>query len=92
MSLMLSVGMLKVVAPKYLFKGWGGINIGESLPDWCCIKLFCLDLKIALIYFDSTSAEYFIRPYVLEASNIQAGNTKGGSITVPLTSCLTSLD
>jgi hypothetical protein len=24
--------------------------------------------------------------------NIQAGNTKGGSITVPLTSCLTGLE
>jgi hypothetical protein len=26
------------------------------------------------------------------ASYIQAGNTKGGSITVPLTSCLTGLE
>jgi hypothetical protein len=27
-----------------------------------------------------------------EALNTQAGNTKGGNITVPLTSCLTGLD
>jgi hypothetical protein len=26
------------------------------------------------------------------SSNVGAGNTKGGSITVPLTSCLTGLD
>jgi hypothetical protein len=29
---------------------------------------------------------------VITSTNQQAGNTKGGSITVPLTSCLTSLD
>jgi hypothetical protein len=33
-----------------------------------------------------------LRPYKNMAVSISEGNNKGGSITVPLTSCLTGLD
>ncbi len=36
--------------------------------------------------------EQLTRNWQFEGSNPEARNTKGGSITVPLTSCLTGLD
>ncbi len=35
---------------------------------------------------------YKIDPCLTDTSFAKSGNTKGGSITVPLTSCLTGLD
>ncbi len=37
-------------------------------------------------------SSYFVCPPASRACALKPGNTKGGSITVPLTSCLTGLD
>jgi hypothetical protein len=54
-------------------------------------------LKIFVQFAAERSSLFFFQPFSLsryqwKESNPGAGNTKGGSITVPLTSCLAGLD
>jgi len=48
--------------------------------------------KKSLQFFLSVYPPNFVIVVLIKSSIFQAGNTKGGSITVPLTSCLTGLE
>ncbi len=70
---------------------------GQSYKQFMAVNYGRNKLPLLLRLYDvqsSVSCPYSFRLklYVVKASNhfmITAGNTKGGSITVPLTSCLT---
>jgi hypothetical protein len=51
-------------------------------------------LEMCSSYFvlRAVSLLFFNHPNLAEKSLVKPGNTKGGSITVPLTSCLTGLE
>jgi hypothetical protein len=63
--------------------GWAKILINE-------LKYFTINWIFCKNYFILLAAEFLLN-YLLKR-HLKAGNTKGGSITVPLTSCLTGLD
>jgi hypothetical protein len=50
------------------------------------------DRDVVLVGLPLTSLASAVVEHLLRRPRVKAGNTKGGSITVPLTSCLTGLD
>ena len=57
---------------------------------------FCFCLQKRLIQTSQTDGQWYsdTAPYSIPwlKAQLEPGNTKGGSITVPLTSCLTGLE
>jgi len=68
------------------------------LPKYACLKILVINLSVSLvshpiIIFKSQSLYFFLLVCSHFTSHLfKAENTKGGSINVPLTSCLTGLD
>jgi hypothetical protein len=58
-------------------------------------RLLASNLIVASLTDDSRGVIYNQNIFIAQATGVSldfTGNTKGGSITVPLTSCLTGLD
>jgi hypothetical protein len=84
------------IDPRYTHNSQGTLNKGEI--D-LLIKVGCFVKKILLALSKGADLNELVKGSQLhraltfrEASMLQPGNTKGGSITVLLTSCLTGLE
>jgi hypothetical protein len=86
---MLSVAMLGVVMLSAAF--FSILSVGITSIEIFIVMLSVTFFMVMLSVIIS-SVEFCIDMTSVIKLSVNAGNTKGGSITVPLTSCLTSLN
>jgi hypothetical protein len=66
-----------------------GVHPLAGIDDHQLILQLYAGIKILLL---SSRFENVFLPLISWANKLESGNTKGGSITVPLTSCLAALE